>query len=159
VSLQVVGWVGWAALVLLIALQFARSEALKSRLSVVLLYVALPCLVGSYGLRTWEGGNIPGVIGWGAVVLLVVLWHVISLTAPGSRREALEWASASCLYVALSMLFLGLVLRFLAEGQILIVVAFGFLGVIFGTGCCVSLFNFLRSLGGTGAGGQASATN
>lgn len=158
-TLQMVQWVGWAALALLIALQFVGSEVVKSRLSVVLVYLALPCLVGTYGLRTWEGGNVPGVIGWGAVILLVVLWHVVSLTAPGSRREALEWASASCLYLALCMLFLGLVLRFLAAGEILVVVAFGFLGVIFVMGGCVSLFNLFRSLGGGGAGSQASATN
>ena len=156
---QIVMGVGWAALVLLIALQFAPSEVVKSRLSVVLLYIALPCLIGAYGLRTWEAGNIPGVIGWISVILLVVLWHVVSLSAPGSRREALEWAATSCLYLALCMLFLGLVLRFLASGEIFFVIAFGFLGVIFVMGGCVSLFNLFRSLGSPGAKAQASATN
>jgi hypothetical protein len=84
-----------------------------------------------------------GWIGFGAVGLLVVLWLVISFSEPSRRRDVLEWLAATCLFVALSMLFLNLVRG--AHGT-LALLAFGFLGLLFGSGSIVSLVNTLRSL-------------
>ena len=100
-----------------------------------------------------------GIVGFGSLGLLVVLWLVISFTQPSPRRETLEWTGAFCLYVGLCMLFLNLVLRALEAGNTFALIAFGFLGVVFVMGGCVSLFNLFRSLGRSGARAQASATN
>jgi hypothetical protein len=100
------------------------------------------------------------VVGFTALGLLVVLWLVVSFTRPGPRRDVLEWSGALCLYVALCMLFLNLVRRAVESGNTIALVAFGFLGVVFVLGGCVSLVNLFRSL--TGSGGdkpQTSATN
>ena len=98
-----------------------------------------------------------GMLGFGALALLVVLWGVISFSQPGRRRTLLEWIAATCLYVALSMFFLSLVLDAREEGSTPKLVAFGFLLLIFGSGCLVSLFHTARSLGGGGSA-QGSAT-
>ena len=99
-----------------------------------------------------------GIVGFGALGLLVVFWLVVSFSEPGPRRDVLEWLATTCLYVALSMLFLNLILRAHTSGSTLGLVAFGFLGVLFGSGCVVSLVQMLRSLR-TPPGAQASATN
>ena len=52
------------------------------------------------------------------------------------------------MYLALSMLFWNLISKAWASGNHFALVAFGFLGVIFGTGLCVSLFNTLRVVRG-----------
>jgi len=69
-----------------------------------------------------------GIIGFGAVGLLVVLWLLISFSQSGTRRDVLEWLAATCLFLALAMLFLNLVLE--AEST-LARVAFGFLEFLF----------------------------
>jgi hypothetical protein len=100
------------------------------------------------------------IVGFTALGLLVVLWLVVSFTQPSPRRETLEWSGALCMYVALCMLFLNLVLRALESGNKIALVAFGFLGVIFVLGGCISLVNLLRSLTGSGDGkAQTTATN
>ena len=98
-------------------------------------------------------------IGWGAVAVLVVGWLVVSFTAPGPRRAVVEWISASAMYLALSMLFWNLILRAWASGNHFALVAFGFLGVMFGAGLCVALYNTLRALRGAPASAEASATH
>lgn len=104
--------------------------------------------------------NPIAIVGFTALGLLVILWLVISFTQPSPRRDALEWSGALCLYVALCMLFLNLVLRALDSGNSIALVAFGFLGVIFVLGGCVALVNLWRSLSGSGDGkAQSSATN
>jgi hypothetical protein len=101
-----------------------------------------------------------GIVGFGALGVLVVLWLVISFSAPSPRRETVEWLAATCLYVALSALFLNLVLRAHDSGNVFALVAFAFLGVIFVCGGCIAVFNVIRSLGSGGSSGpQASATN
>lgn len=89
-------------------------------------------------------------VGWSAVGLLVALWLVVSFMAPGRRRETFEWAAATCMYVALLMLFTNLVLRAHAGDNTLGLVAFGFLWVVFAGGLLVSFVNTLRSLRGSG---------
>jgi uncharacterized membrane protein len=100
-----------------------------------------------------------GLIGWGAVAVLVVGWLVVSFTAPGPRRAVIEWLSASAMYLALSMLFWNLILRALESGNHFALVAFGFLGLMFGMGLCVALFNTLRALRGGAQSAEASATH
>ncbi len=97
-------------------------------------------------------------VGWSAAALLVALWLVVSFMDPGRRREIVEWAAATSMYVALLMLFTNLVLRARASDSTLGLVAFGFLWVVFAGGCLVSTVNTLRSLRGA-AKEQASATH
>jgi hypothetical protein len=99
------------------------------------------------------------VVGWAAAAVLVVGWLVVSFTAPGPRRAVIEWLSASAMYLALSMLFWNLILRSWASGNHLALVAFGFLGLLFGAGLCVALYNTLRVLRGEAESGDVSATH
>lgn len=103
--------------------------------------------------------NPIGIVGWSAVGLLVVLWLVVSFSEPGRRREVLEWLAATSLFVALSMLFLNLVLRSRETDNTLGLVAFGFLLLVFSSGGVVSLVNVFRALGESGGKSQASTTN
>jgi hypothetical protein len=96
-----------------------------------------------------------GIVGFGALGLLIVLWLVISFSQPGPRRDVLEWLAATCLFLALAMLFLNLVLE--AE-SISARVAFGFLEFIFAAGSIVSLVHVFRAGRGP-AKPQASTTN
>ena len=97
-------------------------------------------------------------IGWCAAALLVALWLAVSFMAPGRRRESLEWAAATSMYVALLMLFTTLVQDARADDSTVRLVAFGVLWVIFGGGLLVSSVNTLRSLRGPGKQ-QVSATH
>jgi hypothetical protein len=100
------------------------------------------------------------IVGWSAVGVLVVLWLAVSFSAPGPRRAPLEWLGASALYVALSSLFLSLVLRARAADNTFALVAFGFLLLIFAGGLVVSLVNTVRAFGGpSDSKSQAAATN
>jgi hypothetical protein len=98
------------------------------------------------------------IVGFGALGVLVVLWLVISFRAPSPRREVLEWAAAVFLYLALSMLFLNLVLRAIASGNTLALVAFGLLGAIFVCGGCVAVTNVFRALLRSGGGSKPGAS-
>ena len=57
------------------------------------------------------------------------------------------------------MLFLNLVLGALESGSTIPLIAFGFLGVVFVLGGCVTLYNLGRSLGSGSGRSEASATN
>jgi len=89
-----------------------------------------------------------GMIGWGAVAVLVAGWLVVSFSGPGPRRAVIEWVSASAMYLALTMLFSSLIVKAWNSGNHFALVAFGFLGVMFVSGLCVSLFNTLRAARG-----------
>ena len=96
-----------------------------------------------------------GIIGFGTLGVFVVLWLVISFSESSPRRDVLEWLAASCLFLALAMLFLNLVLE--AEST-LARLAFGFLELLFAAGSVVSLVNTFRA--GRGPGKiQVSTTN
>lgn len=97
-------------------------------------------------------------VGWCAAALLVALWIAVSFMPPTPRRESLEWAAATSMYLALLMLFTNLVLRARAGDNTLGLIAFGFLWVVFAGGLLVSCVNTLRSLRGPGKQ-QASATH
>jgi hypothetical protein len=98
------------------------------------------------------------MVGYAALGLLVVGWLVISFSEPSPRREILEWASASVLYLALLMLFVRGVRWALAEDSTAGLAGFGLLCLIFGSGLVISLWNTVRS-GRTASKNQASATN
>ena len=100
-----------------------------------------------------------GMVGFGALGLLVLLWLAVSFSQAGPRRERLEWLAATCMYVALLMLFTHLTSRALAEDNSVALVAFGFLAVLFGSGLVVSLYNTVVALLGAGGSGASSATN
>jgi hypothetical protein len=99
-----------------------------------------------------------GIVGWSAVGVVVVLWLAITFSSPSQRRMRLEWSAATALYVALSMLFLNLVLRAHADDSTLRLVAFGFLLMIFALGFAVSLVSTFRALRGSSRS-DSSATN
>ncbi|MBW2269896.1 MAG: hypothetical protein JRH16_15090 [Deltaproteobacteria bacterium] len=96
-----------------------------------------------------------GLVGFGALGVVVLLWLVISFSDPGRGRSLLEWLAATHLYVALGALFYKLVLDAWADGSLVGQIGFGFLLLVFALGFCVSLVNTLRALGG-GAGGVGS---
>ena len=100
-----------------------------------------------------------GIIGWGAVAVLVLGWLVVSFSGPGPRRAVIEWVSASAMYLALSMLFWNLIMKAWSSGNHFALVAFGFLGLMFGAGLCVSLFNTLRVMRGGAQSADVSATH
>lgn len=99
-----------------------------------------------------------GMIGFSAIGLVVVLWLVISFSEASPRRTLLEWLAASCMYVALSMLFLNLILTAVENDNTVALVAFGFLGAIFCSGFFVSLVQLVKSLRDSDSG-ETSATN
>jgi hypothetical protein len=99
-----------------------------------------------------------GIVGFGALGILVVCWLVISFTEPSPRRAVLEWLAAASLYTALLMLFVNLLLRSLERDSTLGLVAFGFLAALFAAGLVMTLYTTLRSLRGPGKQ-QSSATN
>jgi hypothetical protein len=100
-----------------------------------------------------------GVIGWAAAAVLVVGWLVVSFSEEGRRRAVIEWLSASAMYLALTMLFTNLISRAWQNGNHFALAAFGFLGVIFAAGLCVSLFNMLRTARGYTESGDLGATH
>ena len=98
------------------------------------------------------------LVGWGAAALLVVLWRVIPVRAPGARRAPLEWFAAASLYGVLLAIFTNLVRRSWANDSTLGLVAFGFLWIVFAGGLCVVLWNGARSLRPS-AKGEVDATH
>jgi len=93
-----------------------------------------------------------------ALAVLVIGWLIISFTSPSPRREALEWLSAAALYGLLLTLFLELIQRAQEQGNQFALVAFGFLGVLFGMGLLVTLYRSAAALRSSGDSG-ISATN
>ena len=99
--------------------------------------------------------GVIGIVGFGAVGVFVVLWLAISFSQSSPRRDVLEWLAATCLFLALAMLFLNLVLE--AEST-LARLAFGFLEFLFAAGSVVSLVNTFRA-GRSPGKTQVSTTN
>ena len=93
-----------------------------------------------------------------ALAVLVVGWLIISFMSPGPRREPFEWLSSAALYALLTSLFVGLIQRAREQDNDFALVAFGFLGVLFGMGLLVTLFRTLAAIRGSGDSG-ISATN
>jgi len=99
------------------------------------------------------------VIGFSGLAVLVIGWLVISFSAPGQRRERLEWIAACGMYVALLSLFVHLSLRAYESGSTVALVAFGFLVVFFSAGLIVCLNHTVAALRGKSGKSAQSATN
>ena len=104
-------------------------------------------------LRAFEG------IGSVGLAVLVIGWLTVSFSAPGPRRERIEWVAACGLYLLLLSLFSHLSLRAFASGSTGALVAFGFLMVFFTVGFVVCLNQTISALRGRSTKGAESATN
>jgi zinc transporter ZupT len=93
-----------------------------------------------------------------ALAVLVVGWLIVSFSSPSPRREVLEWVSAGALYLLLAALFIELIQRAREQDNDFALVAFGFLGVLFGMGLLVTLYRAVATMRG-GDGSGSSATN
>ncbi len=90
--------------------------------------------------------NPLALVGYGAVLVLVIGWLVVSFSAPSPRRALLEWISADAMYLALLMLFVNLSLRAHAGGHTVALIALIFVCLLFGGGLLVSLYHTMGSL-------------
>ncbi len=101
-----------------------------------------------------EGLSPLQIVGASAVALVVVSWLAASFLAPGAGRNRAAWLGAFGIYLALSSLFVSLLMG--AEslaGRI----GFGTLAVLFCSGTLVSGVRMLASLAGGGASGAAAS--
>lgn len=99
------------------------------------------------------------VIGFSGLAVLLLGWLVVSFSAPGPRRERVEWLAACGMYAALLSLFVHLSLRAYERGSTAAVIAFGFLVLFFTAGFFVCLSQTLAALRGRSTKGAESATN
>jgi hypothetical protein len=99
------------------------------------------------------------VVGFSGLAVLVLGWLVVSFSAPGPRRERLEWIAACGMYVALLSLFLHLWLGAWGNGSTVKLVAFGFLVLFFSAGLLVCLHHTAAALRGHHGKDRESATN
>jgi len=90
--------------------------------------------------------------------LVFVGWLIASFSPPSPRRVVVEWLAADAMYVGFVSFFVFLALRAQAAGNTVILVAFGFLCVLFGGGLIAALWQTATSLAGGGKS-QSSATN
>ena len=100
-----------------------------------------------------------GIVGFGALALVVLGWFVVSFSQEGPRRAVVEWLSATFGFVALASLFVHLASQAYASGNTFALVAFGFLLVVFSSSLLVSLVQAFWALRGAGGAGEASATH
>lgn len=103
--------------------------------------------------------HILTIIALSALAVLVVGWLVVSFLAPSPRRRALEWFSATAMYVAL-LAFFGRQLHVAIAGEAWIrTFAFGFLVVVFGIGLTISTVRTIGGLAGRGGADTSGATH
>ena len=103
--------------------------------------------------------HILTVVALSALAVLVVTWLAVSFLAPSPRRRALEWLSATAMYVAL-LAFFGRQLHAAIVGEAWIrTFAFGFLVAVFGIGLGISTARTIRALAGRTDGGESSTTH
>jgi uncharacterized membrane protein YhhN len=103
--------------------------------------------------------SVVGTIGFGALGVVVLGWLVVSFTEPGPRRARVEWIAATALFAALTALFAHLTTRAWEAQSHVVLVAFGFLLCVFGSGLLVSAFHALQSFRGTSKKQRVTATN
>jgi hypothetical protein len=98
------------------------------------------------------------VVGYTAVAVVVVAWLLTSLLRGEPARLRTAWVGATGLFVALASLFAHLFAR-AREGESLAgTIAFGFLLVIFVSGCAVSAVKTVGAFRSRAAG-DAHATH
>ncbi len=90
--------------------------------------------------------------------VLFVGWLIISFTPPSERRTIIEWVCASAMYMGLVTLFISNGLDAHASENTILLVAMGFLCVMFGGGLIVSLAKIMGALGSRKKS-EDSATN
>jgi hypothetical protein len=98
------------------------------------------------------------IVGWGAVIVVVVCWLTLSL-ASGATRLRAGWLGAMAMYVAFGCLFLSLFLRARASESLAGTIGFGFLLAFFSVGFVLAAQRTLRAFAGKQAGKIESATN
>jgi hypothetical protein len=84
----------------------------------------------------------------GAAGVAAAAWLVVSFSAPGRRREIVEWIATCALYAVLVALFLGLCQRAWTEDRRIALVGFGLLAVMFTLGELVSLVRLGQTIRG-----------
>ena len=102
--------------------------------------------------------SLTTTIALGAAAVLVVLWLVVSFTAPSPRRVLVEMLATTALFLALGSWFIGLSLNAHAAGHTALLIPFGFLAFVFSAGLCVSTWRTLGHLLRR-SGGAESATH
>ncbi|MBI2570909.1 MAG: hypothetical protein HYV63_28225 [Candidatus Schekmanbacteria bacterium] len=80
--------------------------------------------------------SIVSLVGFAALISVIVLTAVVSFRAPSPARDRLEWVAATSALVALCMLFVSL---FRGADGIVGSLLFGFLVVVFGASSFVAL--------------------
>ena len=103
--------------------------------------------------------SLIGIVGFGAVAVVVVAWLIVSFTQPSPRRTIIEWVATVGMYVALLSLFVNLSLRAQEAGNTFALVAFGFLVLLFAVGLGMALVQLVKALGGGESKAVDSATN
>jgi len=91
------------------------------------------------------------IVGFTSLALLVVLWLVVSFLSPGKARSRLSWVAATCMYLALLCLFTYHFQDAYREGSVVLMIALGFLGVVFLCGVVVSSVKTVREFAGRGS--------
>jgi hypothetical protein len=100
-----------------------------------------------------------GIVGWGAVAVVVVATLVTALLEPGPARARAATLAATCIYVALCSLFLHLFLRARAGDSTAGMIGFGFLLVLFVAGLGISVVKLVGSLRATSPKEASHATH
>jgi membrane-associated phospholipid phosphatase len=93
-----------------------------------------------------------------AASIAFVGWLIVSFTAPSRNRTVVEWLSATAIYLGLSTFFVSIALEQLEKGNTLLVVALGFLCVLFGGGLLVAAWKAVVAFRG-GKAGETNAIN
>ena len=103
--------------------------------------------------------SLLGMVGWGAVGVVVAGTLATALLEPGPGRARAASLAAASLYLALCSLFLHLFLRAREGDSTAGMLGFGFFLVIFVSGLGVSLVKLAGTLRGARAKGDSHATH
>jgi uncharacterized transporter YbjL len=100
-----------------------------------------------------------GIVGWGAVAVVIVATLVTALLGVGPARVRAASVAATSLYVALCSLFLHLFLRAREGDSTAGMFGFGFLLVLFVAGLGISLAKLAGAFRAAPAKGASHATH
>ena len=103
--------------------------------------------------------SLLGIVGFGAVGVVVVAWLIVSFSQPSPRRTIVEWVATVGMYVALFSLFVNLSLNARAADNTFALVAFGFLVLLFSVGLGMAVVQLVKAIGGADSKVVESATN
>lgn len=132
------------------------GRSVVDRTSMAGLYGAIGLLAVRELGRAWTGGDYFLL---GSAAVLVLAWILASF-APGPRlRPVAEWIAAMGLYGAIGSFLFKLLLKFWADGSLVMSGLFGFLTLIFTAGATVSLVMTFRAAAGRDLGAGAGAVH